>query len=118
MERLKADSFTAFLEAQESQKVSAQKTSLAAPASGGTALTLLFRLAQAPKKQMPVAELMASSGLAFTDFAEALKSLGDLGYLTLAGPPGNELASLTKLGDDVSRLADKEEEREEEEEEE
>lgn len=105
MERSKADSFTAFLEAEQSRKVSAQKTSLAAPAAGGTALTLLVTLAQAPKQQMPVAELMVSSGLAFTNFAEALKSLGDLGYLTLAGPPGNELASLTKLGDDVSRLA-------------
>lgn len=105
MERLKADSFTAFLEAQQSRKVSAQRTSLPAPGSGGTPLTLLVRLAQAPKQQMPVAELMVSSGLAFTDFAEALKSLGDLGYLTLAGPPSNELASLTKLGDEVSHLA-------------
>ena len=105
MERWKADSFTAFLEAQQSRKASAQKTSLGAPASGGTALSLLLALARAPKQQMPVAELMVSSCLAFTDFAEALKSLGDLGYLTLGGPPGNELASLTKLGDEVSRLA-------------
>ena len=108
MERSKADSFTAFLEAQQSRKVSAQKTSPAASASGGTVLPLLVTLARAPKQQMPVAELMVSSGLGFTDFAEALKSLGDLGYLTLAGPPSNEIASLTKLGDDVSRLARRE----------
>lgn len=105
MERLKADSFTAFLEAQQSRKASPEKTSLAAPASGGTALTLLVTLARAPKQQMPVTELMAASGMSFGDFAEALKSLGDLGYLTLAGPPGNEVTSLTKLGEDVSRLA-------------
>lgn len=85
--------------------MSTQKTSLAAPASGGTALTLLVKLAQAPKQQMSVTELMAASGMAFGDFAEALKSLGDLGYLTLAGPPGDEVTSLTKLGADVSLLA-------------
>jgi hypothetical protein len=43
--------------------------------------------------------------MSFSDFAEALKSLGDSGYLTLAGAPGNEAATLTKLGEDVSRLA-------------
>ncbi len=99
MERSKADSFTAFLEERQRRKSSAQKT------TGGTPLTLLFTLADAPNQQMLVTELMTASGLAFTDFAEALKSLADSGYLTLAGPPSNEVASLTKLGEDVARLA-------------
>jgi predicted transcriptional regulator len=99
MERSKADSFTAFLEAQQRLRSSAQR------ASGGTAFTLLLKLAEAPSQQMPVTELMAASGMSFADFAEALKSLGDSGYLTLAGTPGNEVTSLTKLGEDVARLA-------------
>jgi hypothetical protein len=129
MARLNADSFTAFLEAEQSRKANALKTSPAASASGdapesrpaltsleraaspaaaasgGTSLSLLVTLARAPRQQKPVAELMAASGMSFGDFAGALKSLGDLGYLTLAGPPGNEVTSLTKLGEDVSRLA-------------
>lgn len=99
MERSKADSFTAFLEAKQRLKSSAR------PASGGTPLTLLSKLAEAPNQQMPVTELMAASGMPFGDFAEALKSLGDLGYLTLTGPPSNEVSQLTKLGEDVARLA-------------
>ncbi len=99
MERSKADSFTAFLEERQRLRSSAPNT------SGGTPLTLLFRLGEAPKQQMPVTELMTASGLAFKDFADALKSLGDSGYVTLTGPPTNEVATLTKLGEDVVRLA-------------
>jgi predicted transcriptional regulator len=102
MERSKADSFTAFLEAQQRLKSSAQK------AAGGTPLTLLLKLAEAPSQQMPVTELMTASAMSFGDFAEALKSLGDSGYLALAGAPGNEVAILTKLGEDVARLAQQE----------
>jgi predicted transcriptional regulator len=99
MERSKADSFTAFLEAEERVRSSAQRP------SGGTAFTLLLKLAEAPSQQMPVTELMAASGMSFSDFAEALKSLADSAYLRLDGAPGNEVASLTKLGEDVARLA-------------
>jgi DNA-binding IclR family transcriptional regulator len=99
MERSKADSFTAFLEAEQSRKSSAQT------ASGGTALALLFMLARSSNQQMPVAELMTASGMSVSDFAEALKSLSDSGYLTLAGALGNQVASLTQLGRDVARLA-------------
>ncbi len=99
MERPKAGSFTAFLEEGQRLKSSAQK------APGITPLTLLFKLSEAPEHRMPVTELMAGSGIAFTDFAEALKSLSESGYLKLAGPPSEEVASLTKLGEDVARLA-------------
>jgi predicted transcriptional regulator len=102
MQRPKADSFTTFLEAQERLKSSAAS---AAPVTGVTPLTLLFKLAEAPEARMPVTELMAASGIAFTDFAEALKNLKESGYLTLSGPPSNEIATLTKLGEDFARLA-------------
>jgi predicted transcriptional regulator len=102
MQRPKADSFTTFLEAQERLKSSAAS---ARPVMGGTPLTLLFTLAEAPELQMRVTDLMAASGMSFTDFAEALKSLKDSGYLTLSGPPSSEAATLTKLGEDVARLA-------------
>jgi hypothetical protein len=101
MERLKADSFTAYLEAKQRMH-QARK-----PATGGTAFSLLTLLADAPAKQMPVTELMAASSMAFGPFADALRSLGDLGYLTLTGPPGSEVATLTRLGEEVSELARK-----------
>jgi predicted transcriptional regulator len=99
MERLKSDSFTAYLEAKQRMD-QARK-----PSPGGTAFSLLTLLADAPAKQMPVTELMAASSMAFGPFADALKSLGDLGYLTLSGQPGSEVATLTKLGEEVSHLA-------------
>ena len=99
MPRTKADSFTTFLEARERQKSSTPAV------AGVTPLTLLFKLAEAPQLQISVRELMAASGMPFTDFADALKNLKDSGYVTLSGPPTNEVAGLTKLGEDVARLA-------------
>jgi predicted transcriptional regulator len=101
MERLKADSFTAYLEAKQRMEQARKQ------ATGGTAFSVLTLLADAPAKQMPVTELMAASSMAFGPFADALKSLGELGYLTLTGAPGSEVATLTKLGEEVSQLARK-----------
>jgi len=99
MERSKADSFTAYLEAKQRSKSSEQTP------SGGTPLALLNALANAEKHQVPVTELMATSGMSLPDFADALKNLRESGYLTLSGPPSAQIATLTKLGEDVSRLA-------------
>jgi len=99
MERPKADSFTTFLEEQQRLK------SNAPPVTGSTPLTLLFKLAEAPGLRMPVRELMAASGMSVIDFGGALSNLKGSGYLTLGGPPDNEVATLTKLGEDVARLA-------------
>jgi hypothetical protein len=92
----KADSFTAYLEAK-------QRLQPSAPAAGATPLSLLFKLAEAG--QMPLAELQAASGMAFGEFAAAVKDLGNSGYLTVSGEPGHENAKLTPLGENVSRLA-------------
>jgi len=97
MERAKADSFTAYLEAK-------QRLQPAAPAAtGATPLSLLFKLADVG--QMPLADLQTATGMAFGEFAAALKYLGDSGYLTVSGAPGHEAARLTPLGEEVSRLA-------------
>jgi hypothetical protein len=96
----KADSFSAFLEAR-------QKNRASAPATGGTALSLLSTLANADQQQMAVQELMSASSMTVTDFADALKTLKESGYLTLSGAPGSEVAKLTTLGQDVTRLSRK-----------
>jgi len=101
MDQPKTDSFTAYLEAKQRME-QARK-----PATGGSAFSLLTLLADAPAKQMPVTELLAASSMAFGPFADALKSLADLGYLTLTGQPGSEVAALTKLGEEVSQVARK-----------
>jgi DNA-binding IclR family transcriptional regulator len=98
MQPSKADSFSAFLEAKQRSKSSA------AP-SVGTALGLLNTLANADQQQMAVNDMMAGSGMALTDFADALKTLKDSGYLTLSGTAGAETAKLTGLGQDVTRLS-------------
>jgi predicted transcriptional regulator len=100
MQSNKADSFSAYLEAMQRSKSSA-------PSSTGTPLSLLNALAGAEKKAMPLTELMNASGMAFPEFAEALKTLRDSGYLTLGGPPSAELVTLTSQGEEVSRLARK-----------
>ena len=94
----KAGSFSAYLGAWEQSKQNP-------PASSGTAMTLLQLLAAAEQKQMTLSDLMTASGMAFIDFGESLKNLKDSGYLTLSGSGSNEIAKLTPLGEDVSRLA-------------
>jgi hypothetical protein len=96
----KADSFSAYLEAKQRMKSSA-------PASGGTSLAVLSTLANADHQQMAVKDLMVISGMPLTDFADALKGLKESGYLTLSGPPDTEVAKLTTLGQDVTRLSRK-----------
>ena len=101
MERLKSESFTAYLETRQRLE-QVQK-----PAAGGTAFSLLTLLAAAPDKQMPLASLMSASAMPFDAFSDAVKSLGELGYLTLSGAPGQQVATLTRLGEGVSALARK-----------
>ena len=97
MDRPKADSFTAFLEAKQRLKPSA------AASTGATPLSLLFKLAQAGS--MPLAELQSASGMAFAEFSSAVTDLGNSGYVEVTGEPGHEVAKLTALGQNVSRLA-------------
>jgi hypothetical protein len=94
----KAESFSAYLGAWEQSKQNS-------PASSGTPMTLLQLLAAAEQKQMTLSDLMTASGMTFIPFGENLKNLKDSGYLTLSGSGNDEIAKLTPLGEDVSRLA-------------
>ena len=100
MERSKAESFTAYLEARQKERAAP-----AAPASGGTSLGLLAVLAAAPQGAMALAELQQASGMTFGDFSQSIQRLLETGYLTVSGQPGSETAQLTKLGSDVAELA-------------
>jgi hypothetical protein len=95
----KAESFSAYLGAWEQSKQNSTASSGMAP------MALLQLLAAAEQKQMTLTDLMTASGMAFIDFGENLKTLKQSGYLTLSGSGSDEIAKLTPLGEDVSRLA-------------
>lgn len=97
MDRPKADSFTAFLEAKQRLKPAAVAS------TGGTPLSLLFKLAESGS--MPLADLQSASGMAFSDFSTAVNDLVNSGYFEVDGEPGHEVAKVTPLGENVSRLA-------------
>jgi len=106
MQRTKADSFNAYLEEKQRAKSSAPRAPGGSPATTGkTPLSLLFALAQVPGQRMSLTDLMPVAGLAFADFAAAVKTLSESGYITVTGPPSSEIATLTKQGEDVARLA-------------
>ena len=93
----KADSFSAYLEAMKRTK------SATHAATSGTPLSLMSLLEKADNKTMPLTELMAASGMPFPDFADAMKSLHQSGYVTLSGPPA-ETVALTPQGEQVCGL--------------
>ncbi|MGA2072903.1 MAG: hypothetical protein ABSH52_05300 [Terriglobia bacterium] len=97
MERARPDSFTAYLEAKQRLQPSEPN------AAGASPLSLLFKLAETG--QMALADLQTASGMPFGAFAAAVKDLANSGYLTVSGEPGHETASLTPLGENISRLA-------------
>jgi DNA-binding IclR family transcriptional regulator len=97
MERSKAKSITAYLEARQKER--------AAPASSGTSFGLLAALAGAPQGAMALAELQQATGMSFADFSQSIQRLVNTGYLTVSGQPGSETARLTKLGSEVGDLA-------------
>jgi hypothetical protein len=100
MERSKAESITAYLEARQKERAAPTP-----PASGGTSLSLLAALAGAPRGTMALAELQQASGMNLGDFLQATKRLADTGFLTVSGPFGSETAQLTRLGSEAADLA-------------
>jgi hypothetical protein len=103
MERSKADSFSAYLEAKQQQKSRGLRSAM--PATAGTPFTVLTVLAGAPQQSRALAELQPATGMTFVDFSQAIKRLQDLAFITVAGDPGHEIVQLTKLGADVAQLA-------------
>jgi DNA-binding MarR family transcriptional regulator len=103
MERSKAESFTAYLEAVQRSERAAR--AVPTTSGGGTALTLLAALAVDGQGVMLLSDLQEASGMTFLDFSQALKRLVDAGYLTVKGEPGRESVVVTKLGAEVADLA-------------
>ncbi|HUE24097.1 MAG TPA: hypothetical protein VMQ86_20625 [Bryobacteraceae bacterium] len=95
------NSFTTYLE----EKQRWEKAKRVTPAAAGTVFSVLSVLGASAGACMPLPDLQASSGFSFTDFAEAIKRLEEMGYITLRGAPGSESAQLTELGVDVASLA-------------
>jgi hypothetical protein len=54
---------------------------------------------------MSLSDLQAASGMNFMDFAEAIKRLQEMRYITLSGDPSSESAQLTEFGAEVAALA-------------
>ena len=102
MERPKAGSFSTFLE--EGQRLKSNANSMNA-APEPAPLTLVFKLAAVVNGQMKTSELKVASRMSVSGFADALKSLAESGYITISGPQNEEVAILTKMGEDVARLA-------------
>jgi hypothetical protein len=98
MAQSKAESFSAYLQAWEREKAKAPAMASGAP------LAVLTVLAGTDQEQMAVQDLMTASGMGIAGFADALKNLERLGYLTVSGQPSAEIAKLTQLGKDVARL--------------
>jgi len=94
------NSFTTYL--QELQRGEKQKQ--AAPVAAGTAFSVLALLA-GNAEPMPLRDLQAASGMDFTNFADAIKRLQELRYITLSGGPSSEAAQLTEFGAEIAALA-------------
>ena len=54
---------------------------------------------------MALSDLQRASDMTFFEFAECLKRLMGVGYLTVIGQPGRETAQITNLGAEVADLA-------------
>jgi DNA-binding MarR family transcriptional regulator len=71
----------------------------------GTAFSILALLAANGGQTMPLRNLQAGSAMDFTRFADAIKRLQELRYITLSGGPTDESAQLTEFGSEVAALA-------------
>ena len=89
--------FEPFLKGMKSSGVAApsQAPESQAPAALGATTALLTELVRGPRK---LAELQQTSGLGFTEFADAVKALLDAKLIELEGTAGDETAKLSPTG--------------------
>jgi hypothetical protein len=85
MERSKAESFTAYLEAKQRMELSERAAS-----------SIRSRLVGAPDCRMALVELQAASDMSFLAFAEQLTRMQASGDLNVIGVPGREMAELVR----------------------
>jgi hypothetical protein len=95
----KPGSFLPFLEYSQRDRSS----SSAAPAV--SPLTLLEILARQPQRTLPLFDLQKLSDMEPSRYGEALKSLRDGGYITIAGDPAEQIVTLTDGGAKVAQIA-------------
>ena len=93
------DSFGTFL---ESVQRNSQQPQQSPPATAGAPLKLLGTLAE--HGAQPLQELMAQSGLSFTEFADSMKTMQDTGLLEISGTPGQEQVDITPRGRQLTHL--------------
>ena len=101
MGQTNANSFTTYL--RELQRWEKQKQ--AAPVAPGTAFSVLALLAGNHGLPMSLPSLQAASGMSLIDFADAIKRLQEMRYITLSGEPSSESAQLTEFGAEIASLA-------------
>jgi len=99
MDKPRAGSFTAFLEADLKRQRKERG------AGGAGAIGLLGLLLQRDDRELPLSEFMSQSGMGFVDFSEALKSLQAAGMISLGTAAGQEVATLTSKGEEVALLS-------------
>jgi len=93
----RSDAFGAFLQGLQSNKVQATQTH-----PRNIPMRVLTELLDSGPE--PVAELMSSSGLPFTDFADVLLELQKAEFITLHGLSGKEVVQLTPAGERLARF--------------
>jgi hypothetical protein len=91
--------FLPFLEYSQREKSTRQ------PAPAVSPLSLLEILARQPQRSLPLFDLQTLSGMEGARYGEALKSLRDAGYITIAGDPAEQIVTLTDGGAKVAQLA-------------
>ena len=73
-------------------------------ASGPTNLRFLKVLAEAPGAKLPMSVLAEFSGLDPVPFRAALRELRDADFISISGPPLDEVVQLTGSGAEVVKL--------------
>lgn len=92
-------SFLPFLEYSQREKSSRQPTTAVSPVS------LLEILARQLQRSLPLFDLQKLSDMEPSRYGEALKSLRDGGYITIAGDPAEQIVTLTDSGAKVAQIA-------------
>ena len=91
-------SFTAYLESARKRKSDATPPAV-------TPISVLEILSRQPQRAMAMADLETLSGMDSTRFRNVLKSLVDLAYVTVEGPPLEAAVALTDKGAEAAVLA-------------
>jgi hypothetical protein len=102
-EKPKPGSFAPYLDAI--QKGLNKRADVNAAPVAPSPMTLLGILSRQVQQTLPIGDLQQLSGMDPSRYLEALKTLRDSGYITVDGPPLEEVVRLSDKGVEVARLA-------------